>query len=204
MSVESLNGIFKKFKASVELESGCKVKCLRIDNGGEFNSDEFEAFLSIVGIKHQFTVPYSLQQNGVCERKNRTILNMARRLLFEKSMPKEFWAKAANTVVYLQNILPTKALEKLTPYEAWYNVKPTVNHLKVFGCICYVHVPKAKRTKLKPKAELRVFLGYSLQSKGYKVFNLSSKKDSGTCPRVPREGNGACPLQNPRIGVQRA
>ncbi|WRX07954.1 Integrase [Theobroma cacao] len=138
--------VFKKFKASVELELRWKVKCLRTDNGREFNSDKFEAFLSAAGIKHQFTVPYSPQQNGVCERKNKTILNMAR------------------------------ALEKLTPYEAWYNVKPIVDHLKVFGCICYVHVPEAKKTKLEPRAELRVFLGYSLQSKGYRVFNLSSKK----------------------------
>ena len=82
------------------------------------------------GIVHQ-TVTYSPQQNGVSERKNRTIMEMTRCLLFEKKMPKYFWAKAINTAVNLLNRLPTKAVKNKTPFEAWYGVKPVVEHLKV-------------------------------------------------------------------------
>ncbi|GKV32740.1 hypothetical protein SLEP1_g41325 [Rubroshorea leprosula] len=117
-----------------------------------------------------------LNKNGVSERKNRSILNMARCLLFEKNLPKNFWAEAVYTSVHLQNRLPTKAIEGKTPFEAWSGNKPAVDHLKVFGCICYVFILDEKRGKLDERANTCVFIGYSLQSKGYRVFNLKTQK----------------------------
>ncbi|PKI36228.1 hypothetical protein CRG98_043380, partial [Punica granatum] len=97
-------------------------------------------------------------------------MEMARCLMHEKDLPKRFWAEAANTAVFLLNRLPTKAVEGKTPYEAWYGVKPVVKNLRVFGCLCYSHVPQTKRSKLDEKSEPGIFVGYSLQSKGYRVF----------------------------------
>ncbi|KAJ4707148.1 Retrovirus-related Pol polyprotein from transposon TNT 1-94 [Melia azedarach] len=167
---------FKKFKSLAETQSGVKVKKLRTDNGKEYISNEFDKFCEDAGIQHQLTVPYSPQQNGVCERKNRTLLEMARSMMHEKNLPKKFWAEAVYTSVYLQNRLPTHAIEGKTPIEAWSGLKPSVGHLKVFGSVCYVHVPDVKRDKLSKKASKGIFLGYSSQAKGYRIFDLETKK----------------------------
>ena len=162
---------FMRFKIWVENQTECKIKAIRTDNGTEFVSKKFKEILSTAGIQHQLTVPYSPQQNGVVERKNRTVIEMTRCLLFEKQIPKKLWAEAANTAVYLMNRLPTKAVLKKTPYEAWFGSKPGVSHLKVFGSVCYYWIPEPKREKLDEKAEIGVLVGYSSESKGYRVFN---------------------------------
>ena len=95
--------IFKKIQDSVEKESGYFLKSIRSDRGGEFTSKKFEAFCEEQGIRHSLTTPYSPQQNGVAERKNRTILNMARSMLKQKQMPKTFWAEAVDSVIYILN-----------------------------------------------------------------------------------------------------
>ncbi|KAA0046908.1 putative gag-pol polyprotein [Cucumis melo var. makuwa] len=92
-------GMFKRFKALVEKESGYYIKALRSDRGGEFTSNEFKTFCAENGIRRPMTVPFTPQQNGVVERKNRTILNMARSILKCKKMPKEFWAQAVECAV---------------------------------------------------------------------------------------------------------
>ena len=103
--------VFWKFKTWIENQSGCKIKVIRYDNGTEYTADKFAKFCEVAGIEHQLTATYTPQQNGVSERKNMTIMETARCLLFEKEMPKAFWAEAINTVVFLQNRLPTKALK---------------------------------------------------------------------------------------------
>lgn len=168
--------IFKKFILLVENQSGKKLKTLRSDRGTEFNSKKFDEFCKNEGLEHQLTVAYNPQQNGVSERKNRTIMEMARSMLMAKGLPKKFWAKAVNTTVYLLNRCPTKAVKNLTPIEAWSAIKPTAEHLKVFGRICYMHILEQKRHKLEEKSAKGVFLGYSSQSKGYRVFNLKSQQ----------------------------
>ena len=160
----------------MENQANCSIKVIRSNNGTEYTSNKFDRFCVEVGIVHQLTVTYSPKKNGVSERKNRTIMEMTRCLLFEKKMPKYFWAKAINTAVNLLNRLPTKAMKNKTSFEAWYGVKPAVEHLKVFGSLCYTHVPDVKRDKLDYKAEMGIFLGYSSTSKGYRVFNLKTKK----------------------------
>jgi len=110
-------GFFWKFKKMVENQSGCKIQSIRSDNGKEYTSAEFNLVCKEAGIEHQLTAPYILEQNGVSERRNRYVMEMARCMLLEKELPKEFWAEAANTTVFLQNRLPAKFLEDKTPFE---------------------------------------------------------------------------------------
>ncbi|CAN0856784.1 Retrovirus-related Pol polyprotein from transposon TNT 1-94 [Linum grandiflorum] len=171
-----VSSIFKRFKTMVENQSEEKIKVLRSDRGTEYTSNKFEKFCADAGIEQQTTVRYTPQQNGVSERKNRTVMEMARCMLAEKNLPKSFWAEAVNTAVYLLNRLPTRALKDQIPIEAWSGHKPTVKHLKVFGSMCYTHVPDQKRHKLEDKAERGIFVGYSSQSKGFRVYNIESQK----------------------------
>lgn len=167
---------FKKFRSMTELQSRYKVKCLRSDRGGEFLSSEFVQLCEEYGIQRQLTVAYTPQQNGVVERKNRTVVEMAKSMLHEKGIPYCLWAEAVHTAVYILNRCPTKALNNITPFEAYSGRKPGIAHLKVFGSLCYVHVPTVLRHKLKPKSVKGVFVGYATCEKGYRIYNPISKK----------------------------
>ena len=109
---------FKRFQVAVESEKSLKINTLRTDHGGEFNSNAFSDFYLQSGIKRQLSAPYSPQQNGVVERRNKIILNMVQSMLKEKKLPCVLWGETINTSVYLLNIIPTKSLEGKTPYEA--------------------------------------------------------------------------------------
>ena len=152
------------------------MQTIRSDNGKEYINDVFDKFCEEVGIEHQFTVPYTPQQNGVSERKNRSIMEMTRCMLHEKELPKELWAEAANTAVFLLNRLPTRVLHKKTPFEGWFGYKPDLQNLKIFGCVCFSYVPQVKRDKLDKKAEPGVFIGYSNTSKAYRIFQPQNGK----------------------------
>jgi hypothetical protein len=97
-------------------------------------------------------------------------------MLNEKNLPNCFWAEAVATAVYIMNRTPTLAIHDMTPEEKFTGKKPDVSHLRVFGCIAYVHVPDEKRSKLDPKAEKCIFIGYSSEQKGYRCFNPSTRK----------------------------
>lgn len=150
--------------------------CLRTDRGGEFTSNEFNDFCSSNGIKRQLTAAYTPQQNGVAERKNRTIMNLVRSMLSEKKIPKEFWPEAVNWCVHVLNRSPTLAVKDHTPEEAWSGIKPTVEYFRVFGCIGHVHIPDARRTKLDDKSTKCVLLGVSEETKAYRLYNPITKK----------------------------
>ena len=111
---------------------------------GEYFSHEFSNFLYANGIRRQFTCRYTPQQNGVAERKNRSIAKVARSMLNEKNMPHLFWADAVFTILYLINRCPTAGVHSITPEEVWSGKKPDLSYLRVFGCVCYVHVPQKK------------------------------------------------------------
>lgn len=162
---------FKQFKSLVERESGLFIKCLRTDRGGEFISHEFTDYCRQEGIKRQLTTTYTPQQNRVAERKNRTIMNMARSLLVEKEVPKVFWPEAVSWAFHVLNRSPTSVVKEMTPEEAWSGVKPTVEHFRVFGCIAHVHIPDARRIKLDDKSTKCVLFGVSAESKGYRLYN---------------------------------
>jgi transposase InsO family protein len=167
---------FKYFKKSVEMEMDAYIKCLRTDRGGEFTSQDFNDFCKENGIKRQLTAAYAPQQNGVAERKNRTIMNLVRSMLSEKKIPQTFWPEAVNWTIYILNRSPTLAVKNITPEEAWSGIKPSVEHFRVFGYLAHVHVPDAKRTKLKNKSIACVLLGVSEESKAYRLYNPITKK----------------------------
>ncbi|WKA06415.1 hypothetical protein VitviT2T_024314 [Vitis vinifera] len=144
--------------------------------GGEFTSLKFNAFCKTNGISRQLTAAYTPQQNGVAERKNRTIMNMVRSMLSEKQVPKNFWPEAVNWTTHVLNISPTLAVKGVTPEEAWSGVKPNVDYFWVFGCIGHVHVPDNKRKKLDDKSFQCVLLGVSEKSKAYRLYDPVSKK----------------------------
>lgn len=165
---------FKKFKAFVENQSGNKIKSLRTDRGGEFLSNDFNLFCDENGIHRELTAPYTPEQNGVAGRKNRTVVEMARSSLKAKGLPDYFWGEAVATAVYLLNISPTKVVWNTTPLEAWNGKKPRVSHLRIFGCIAYALVNF--HSKLDEKSTKCIFVGYSLQSKAYRLYNPISGK----------------------------
>ena len=162
---------FKHFKNLAETEKGMKVKTLRSDRGGEFTSDEFTKFCLEHGIKRQLTAPYSPQQNGVVERKNRTVISMVRAMLKAKELPRELWGEAVNTAVYLLNRASSKALQGQTPHEKWTGRKPSVDHLRTFGCIAHVKETGRHQGKLEDRSKLMIFIGYQLGSKAYKCID---------------------------------
>ena len=167
---------FKAFKTMVEKETRLFVKYFRTDRGGEFNSNELNDFCKQSGIKRQSTTAYTPQQNGVAERKNRTMMNMVRSMLSDKNIPKTFWPEAVNWTIYVLNRCPTLAVKNVTPEEAWSGVKPSVDHFWVFGCIAHVHVPEEMRTKLDNRSITCVILGVSEESKGYRLFDPIAKR----------------------------
>ena len=162
---------FKNFRLMAEKETGLQIKHLRSDGGGEYFSNEFSSYLQKNGIQRQFTCRYTPQQNGVAERKNRHIAEIARALMSERNLPHYYWAEAVHTVVYIMNKTPTAAVHGVTPEEKFCGRKPDLSHLKGFGCIAYVHILDELRNKLDPKAEKCVFVGYSLEQKGYRCYN---------------------------------
>ena len=167
---------FKEYKALVENQTGKKIKVLRSDNGGEFCEKEFKKFCRECGIARQKTTPYTPQQNGVAERMNRSLMEKARSMLSGAGLGQEFWALAVDTACYLKSRSPTLALVDKTPYEVWFGQKPSVAHVRVFGCEAFVHVPKEKRSKLDNKAEKCIFVGYKDGIKGYKLWNPVTRK----------------------------
>lgn len=165
---------FIEFQSMVEKQKDRKIKILRTDNGGEFCSREFEKYLKEQGIVHQKTNAYTPQQNGLCERMNRSVVEKARCLLFDADLNKKFWAEAVNTSVYLRNRSVVTGLNDKTPYEVWTGEKPNLSHLRVFGSAVMVHVPKEKRLKWDRKSRKLILVGYSENVKGYRVYDPDS------------------------------
>ena len=173
------NQVFEKFcewKVMVERSTSQTLKAIRTDNGGEFTSTKFETYLKAEGVKHELTVPKNPEQNGVAERMNRTLVETVRSILCHANLPLKFWGEALSTAAYLHNRSPTKALKGMTPYEAWTGEKPKVDHIRIFGCQAFVHVPKDERKKLDSKSKKCIFMGYGTTTKGYRLYDPLKKK----------------------------
>ena len=168
---------FQDYKAKVETQTGNRIATLRSDQGGEYLSHQFSDFLRVNGIQHQLTARYTPQQNGCAERYNRTVCESARAMIIEADVPKSFWAEAIATSVYVRNRLPTAAIrDHITPYERWYGKKPNISNARVFGSLAYAHIPDELRQKLDVKADVMMFVGYSEQSKAYRLYDPVSKQ----------------------------
>ncbi|GJU13858.1 retrotransposon protein, putative, ty1-copia subclass [Tanacetum coccineum] len=158
---------FKVFKAEVELQLGKKIKALRSDRGGEYLSQEFKDYLSENGIVQNLTSPYTPQQNGVSERRNRTLLDMVRSMFNLTTLPLSFWDYALESAVRILNMVPTKKVDK-TPYEIWHGKAPNLSYLKVWGCEAYVKRDSAD--KLQQRSVKCIFVGYPKETMGYYFY----------------------------------
>ena len=139
--------VFKQFHALVERQSGEKLKCIRTDNGGEY-SGPFDEYCRQHGILHQKTPPKTPQLNGLAKRMNRTLVERVRCLLSQSQLPRSFWGEALNTVVHVLNLTPCVPLEFDVPDRIWSDNEISYDHLRVFGCKAFVHIPKDERSKL--------------------------------------------------------
>ena len=113
------------------------------------------------------TTPYNPQQNGIAERKNRTIMEAGREMLHDQDLPMHLWVEVARTTVYVQNRTPHRVLENKTPEEVFSGKKPEVSNLRIFSCPVYIHILKEKRMRLDPSGNKGIFVGYSKSSKDY-------------------------------------
>ena len=134
----------KEFRAEAEKQLGKSIKTFRSDRGGEYLSDEFLGYLIENGIQSQLTAPGTPQQNGVAERRNKTLLDMVRSMMSYSILPLSFWGHAIQTACYLLNNVPSKLVPK-TPYELWTNRKPNLNHIRIWGCPTHVLDKEAKK-----------------------------------------------------------
>lgn len=160
----------------VQTQFEVKVKCVRTDNGGEFTGASFQTLLTDHGINHQKTTPYMPQQNGMVERKHRHLLQLARSLMMEASMPDQFWAHSLLMATHIINRLPTVVLEWRTPYELLYGRQPDYSTLKVFGCLAYATNTKPHKGKFEARAYRCALLGFSPGQKAYKLYNMDTKQ----------------------------
>ena len=159
-SKDKVFSVFKEFKAMIEKETGKQIKTLRSDNGGEYKSNEFMEYTTECGIRHEFTIPKTPEQNGVAERLNRVLIEKVRSMLVQSRLPQRFWAEALNTAVHVHNLSPSRVLSDKTPRELFTGRKPNVSYLKSFGCTAFAHIPKDERKKLDPKSKKCIFMGY--------------------------------------------
>jgi hypothetical protein len=182
---------FKGILETAQNEFGLRIKKIRSDNGAEFKNSQIESFLEKEGIKHEFSSPYTPQQNGLVERKNRTLLDMARTMLDEYKTPDRFWAEAINTACYSINRLYLHRILKKTSYELLTGKKPNFSYFRVFGSKCFILIKRGRKSKFAPKAVEGFLLGYDSNTRAYRVFNKSTGLVEVSCDIVFDETNGS-------------
>ncbi|WVZ76069.1 LOW QUALITY PROTEIN: hypothetical protein U9M48_024071 [Paspalum notatum var. saurae] len=162
-------------------ESHKAMRAIRSDNGGEFRNYRFENFCRDLGLEHQFSSPYTPPQNGVVERKNRTLVEMARTMLDEHRTPRHFWAEAVNTACYIANRIFLRAFLGKTSYELRFGRQPSVKHLQAFDCRCFVLKKAGHLDKFESRCLDGIFLGYASNSRAFRVWILEAKQVVETC-----------------------
>ena len=152
-----------------------KPKAIRIDRGKEFLNERLSAWCQEKGIDIQLTAPYSPSQNGVAERMNRTLVELARAML--RGSPEFLWEYAIKHSSYLRNRAYTKSLKHQTPYEKWFTKKPNISHLREFGAPVWVLLQGQKEPrKMETKSRRRIFVGYEDGSKSIQYYNAETRK----------------------------
>ena len=157
---------FKIYKTGVELQLNNSVKCLRTDWGGEYMNIRY---FQSVGIIHETTAPYTPQQNGVAERKNRVLKEMVNSMLSYSGLSKGFWGEAMLTACYVLNRVPNKR-NKIPPYELWFKRSPNLGYFRIWGCRAVVKLPEPKRVTLGERGIDCIFIGYAENSKAYRFY----------------------------------
>ncbi|GJR74741.1 ribonuclease H-like domain-containing protein [Tanacetum coccineum] len=172
---DETSSILKSFITGIENLVDHKVKVIRCDNGTEFKNKEMNQFCEMKGILRQYSVARTPQQNGVAERRNRTLIEAARTMLADSKLPTTFWAEAVNTACYVQNrVLVVKPHNK-TPYELFHDKTLTLSFIRPFGCHVTILNTIDHLGKFNGKADEGFFVGYSLNSKAFRVFNSRTR-----------------------------
>ncbi|GKB04233.1 putative ribonuclease H-like domain-containing protein [Tanacetum coccineum] len=167
--------ILKNFITGIENQIDHKVKTIRCDNGTEFKNRIMSKFYEMKGIRREFSVARTPQQNGVAERKNRTLIEAAKTMLADSKFPTTFWAEAVNTACYVQNrVLVIKPHIK-TPYELFLGRKPALSFMRPFGCPVTILNTLDHLGKFDGKSDNGFFIGYSINSKAFRVFNTRTR-----------------------------
>lgn len=156
---------------------GIRIKALHSDNGTEFVNHHMQSINEKHGIEHHLTVAYRHEMNGRAERMNRTASDAVRSMLSFAGLPRAMWAEAVETWAYVHNRTGTSSVDGKTPYEVMHGTKPAVDHIRTFGSIAYTRVPPELRSKLDPKAELKILIGYD-QDAAYRLFDPKTRKVS--------------------------
>jgi hypothetical protein len=190
--------VLKKFLRRAQNEFDAKVKKIRCDNSTEFKNTQVEDFLDEEGIKHEFLARYTPQQNGVAERKNRTLIEMAGTMLDEYKTSYQFWAEVINMACHATNRIYLHKLLNKTSYELLTGNKPNVSYFHVFGSKCYILQKRLKSSKFAPKTYEGVLLDYDSNSRVYRVFNVTTGCVQTTCDTVFDETNGS---QNEQVDL---
>jgi hypothetical protein len=138
--------------------------------------NNFTSYCTTHGIQMKQTVPYTLQKNGVAERKNYTLKEMVNCMIQSKGLSLDYWAEAINCENLIVNHTPTKDLKNITLKEAWDKINLYVSHYRVFGSVAWAHIPDEKTKTLQPKSEKCIFVGYSEDAKGYKLLQPHSNE----------------------------
>ncbi|KAJ9536753.1 hypothetical protein OSB04_un000057 [Centaurea solstitialis] len=159
------------FVRKMERLNNLTDRSIRSDHGTEFKNSTLESFFEQKGISQNFSSVRTPQQNGVAERRNRTLIEAARSMLSEANLATQFWAEAVNTACYTQNRSLIVKRFRRTAYELFRNRKPSIEHLHIFGCVCYILNNKDSLGKFDSKSDDGIFLGYSSISKTFRVFN---------------------------------
>ncbi|GJV24678.1 putative ribonuclease H-like domain-containing protein [Tanacetum coccineum] len=168
--------ILKNFIKEIENLVDKKVKIIRSDNGTEFKNKVMDDFCREKGIKREYSVARTPQQNGVAERRNRTLIEAARTMLADSKLPTTFWAEAVSTACYVQNrVLVVKPHNK-TPYELFRGFKPALSFMKPFGCHVTILNTLDSLGKFDGKSDEGFFVGYSLSSKAFRVYNTRTRR----------------------------
>ena len=157
---------FKRYSTLFENQLNTKIKSLRSNRGCEYLFDLFKAYCDEKGIARQLTIPYTHQQSGVVERRNRTLFDMVRSMMAQAKLPISFWGNALMIMAYILNRVPSKSVPS-TLYEVWKGVTPDLNVMHPWGCAAYVHNVSHEYGKFGPKGKKCIFIRYSNSSKGY-------------------------------------
>ncbi|GKB10119.1 putative ribonuclease H-like domain-containing protein [Tanacetum coccineum] len=172
---DETSGILKTFITEIENQLDHKVKVIRCDNGTEFKNSVMNQFCEMKGIKREFSVARTPQQNGVAERRNKTLIEATRTMLVDSKLPTTFWAKVVNTACYVLNrVLVIKPHNK-TPYELIRGRTPLIDFMKPFGCPVTILNTRDHLGKFDGKADEGFFVGYSVVSKAMRVFNKRTR-----------------------------
>ncbi|KAK2574690.1 hypothetical protein KPH14_012973, partial [Odynerus spinipes] len=169
-SKDEIKDHIKRYIARVELETGKRVRRFRSDNGKEYCNKDVKLYFEEKGVKHEKSNVETPQMNGIAERTNRTLLDLVRSMLRSAHLPQKFWAEAVATAAYVRNRVSHTSLQDQIPQVIWGGRPMSVRHLRVYGSLAYAHLPRQGQRKLDDRAAPCVLVGYSTQTRGYRLW----------------------------------